>query len=566
MFKKTFSLLLTLILCLSAFGGLTVLAEEEAEETGFTVTFAGDEGVASITVYETQDYTGASISLARDGTTFSRNSDTGAPDNSGSGQVNFTVVVAEGYALTGVSATSGTYKNIKGPEDTGLPNTYRITKISADTTVTITTVSCGHDSVADGSTPTWTWSDDCGWATLSYVCADCGQNVKVYGHISSDLTDAETITFSAYAFIGEVMYYELHTAAPFTATFACDEGVEAINVYYTQNYADDPDETGAATAVARDGSTGYPVITGDGQISFAVVLKDGYKITGVSATAGTYKNIKGPSDTGAENVYRITKIEDDTTVTITTASCAHGAIAAGSEPTWSWNAKYDQATLSYTCADCGATVTVDGSVTSVLIDASSIAFTATAAIGESEFFNTVEGVPFTATFACDEGVEAINVYYTQDYTEADEMNAVSAVARDGSTGYPVINGDGQINFTVVLKDGYTIDALEATEGTYKNIKGPDDTGKENTYRITKVKGDMTVTVTTTAPAQTLWGDVNSDGEVNKKDSLALKKYLADASNPCDLAAADVHYDGEVNKKDSLRLKQWLAGWDVTLGA
>ena len=63
----------------------------------------------------------------------------------------------------------------------------------------------------------------------------------------------------------------------------------------------------------------------------------------------------------------------------------------------------------------------------------------------------------------------------------------------------------------------------------------------------------------------LYGDVNGDGFVNKKDSLALKKYLADNSYPIDRTAADVYYDGVVNKKDSLRLKQWLAGWDVSLG-
>ena len=64
-----------------------------------------------------------------------------------------------------------------------------------------------------------------------------------------------------------------------------------------------------------------------------------------------------------------------------------------------------------------------------------------------------------------------------------------------------------------------------------------------------------------------FGDVNGDGTVNKKDSLSLKKYLADpAANPINLAAADVNGDGTVNKKDSLRLKQYLAGWDVVLGA
>ena len=62
------------------------------------------------------------------------------------------------------------------------------------------------------------------------------------------------------------------------------------------------------------------------------------------------------------------------------------------------------------------------------------------------------------------------------------------------------------------------------------------------------------------------GDVNKDGGINKKDSLTLKKYLADNSTTIDLAAADVNGDGAVNKKDSLLLKQYLAGWDVQLAA
>ena len=63
----------------------------------------------------------------------------------------------------------------------------------------------------------------------------------------------------------------------------------------------------------------------------------------------------------------------------------------------------------------------------------------------------------------------------------------------------------------------------------------------------------------------LYGDVNGDNTVNKKDSLALKKYLADNSYVIDMEAADVYRDNKINKKDSLRLKQYLAGWDVKLG-
>ncbi|MGN0441313.1 MAG: dockerin type I domain-containing protein [Acutalibacteraceae bacterium] len=63
----------------------------------------------------------------------------------------------------------------------------------------------------------------------------------------------------------------------------------------------------------------------------------------------------------------------------------------------------------------------------------------------------------------------------------------------------------------------------------------------------------------------IYGDVNSDGVVNKKDSLMLKRYLADNTVKIDKKAADVNADNSVNKKDSLRLKQYLAGWNVKLG-
>lgn len=285
----------------------------EEPDQGFTVAFAGDEGVSSITVYETQDYAGASESVAADGMTVSRSSDTGAPDSTGNGQVNFTVVLAEGYALSSLTATAGTYKNIKGPSDTGLANTYRITKITADTVITITTVACEHGKVTAGTTPEWTWGGGCGSATLSYVCADCGGTVEVDGAVASELTDDSTITFTATASVGETEYSDTQTAAPFTAYFAGEHA--SVVVYYTQNYTA-PDEEGASTAVARDSDSGCPVISGDGQINFAVVVEDGYEFDSVKVEGG-YKNLKDiSSSAGVDNCYRITKITGDLTVTI----------------------------------------------------------------------------------------------------------------------------------------------------------------------------------------------------------------------------------------------------------
>lgn len=102
---------------------------------------------------------------------------------------------------------------------------------------------------------------------------------------------------------------------------------------------------------------------------------------------------------------------------------------------------------------------------------------------------------FTAAFAVVGGSAAVNVYYTQDYTSPDETDAATALARDGDTGEILTDGSGQINFTVIPAEGYEVAGVAATEGTYKNVKGPADTGAENTYRITKITGDLTVTIT-----------------------------------------------------------------------
>lgn len=291
--------------------------QEELVDNGYTVTFAGDSGVSSLTVYNTQDYTGASESVSATGSTVSRSSDTGEPDSTGSGQVNFTINLADGYALDSVTVTSGTYKNIKGPTDTGLANTYRITKISGDTTITIKTVQCEHGTIASGTTPSWSWSEGYGTATLSYTCADCGNTVNVDGEVSSVLTSSSLITFTAKASIGSTQYTDTKTASPFTANFVCDEGVESVNVYYTQDYTS-ADETGVTTAVARDSGTGNPVVTGDGQVNFVVVLKNGYTLDSVTAE-GAYKNVK---DTGVENTYRITKVTGAVTINVTTEKSA----------------------------------------------------------------------------------------------------------------------------------------------------------------------------------------------------------------------------------------------------
>ena len=104
-----------------------------------------------------------------------------------------------------------------------------------------------------------------------------------------------------------------------------------------------------------------------------------------------------------------------------------------------------------------------------------------------------EAAGFAVTFAAEQA--AVDVYYTRDYTAASEENVSAAVARSSGTGMIDASGDGQVNFRVRPEDGYEIVSVTA-DRNYKNLKGDGDTGVEGIYRLTKVKGPVTVTITT----------------------------------------------------------------------
>ncbi|MEE0875370.1 MAG: carbohydrate-binding domain-containing protein [Ruminococcus sp.] len=390
----------------------------------------------------------------------------------------------------------------------------------------------------------------------TYTCTKCGATEKQTVPVTVSVADCDhSVDQEAVADEG------------CSVTFAGDSGVSAITVYHSQDYTGASESISATgTTVSRSSATGEPDSTGDGQVNFTIILKDGFALDSVSVTSGTYKNIKGPTDTGLANTYRITKVSADTTITITTIQCEHGTIASGTTPSWTWSDGYGTATLSYTCADCGNTVNIDGTVTSVLTSPSLITFTAKANISSTEYTDTKTAVPFTASFSCDEGVESVNVYYTQDYSYADETSVTTAIARDSSTGHPVVTGDGQVNFTVVLKDGYTLGNITAS-GAYKNVK---DTGIENTYRITKVTGAVTVSVTTEkseSDSNCLLGDADGNGIINISDVTAIQRHIAmiELLDNGNQLSADVNQDGSITISDATCIQMYLAKYTVGYG-
>ena len=104
--------------------------------------------------------------------------------------------------------------------------------------------------------------------------------------------------------------------------------------------------------------------------------------------------------------------------------------------------------------------------------------------------NINESLAFRINIVCDENTY-VRVYFSNDYTK-DPCKVDTAYSRNSDTGY-LTSTDGQLNFVVVFADGYGIDEI-TIDGTYKNHKGPSDTGMANVYRITKIASDLTINI------------------------------------------------------------------------
>ncbi|MBR1748102.1 MAG: hypothetical protein IJ735_07895 [Clostridia bacterium] len=115
---------------------------------------------------------------------------------------------------------------------------------------------------------------------------------------------------------------------------------------------------------------------------------------------------------------------------------------------------------------------------------------------ETETSETAE--QYVVNFVTDEHV-TVTVYHTQDVTGSGTKSA-SAVARSGDTGGILTDGTGQVNYVLTFDDGYELASIEAspTGNFNKNKADPEAEGNADYYRLTKITGDVTVTVTSQA--------------------------------------------------------------------
>ena len=89
---------------------------------------------------------------------------------------------------------------------------------------------------------------------------------------------------------------------------------------------------------------------------------------------------------------------------------------------------------------------------------------------------------------------------------------------------------------------------------------------DNTYRITKVTGAVTINVTTEKSETTsyLLGDADGDGEVTVLDATYIQRALVGISlpNPINDKAADVDRDEDMSVLDATIIQRWLVGIKV----
>lgn len=118
---------------------------------------------------------------------------------------------------------------------------------------------------------------------------------------------------------------------------------------------------------------------------------------------------------------------------------------------------------------------------------------------------------YSVSFVTDENI-SIYVYEGQDYTVEPTLSDVAhSTTKDGE----LTKEDGQVNFKVVVAEGYAIASINVTEG-YKNLKDPSDTGNEGTYRITKITDNLVVTITSIDKAATDGYEVTFEENENFK--------------------------------------------------
>lgn len=174
-------------------------------------------------------------------------------------------------------------------------------------------------------------------------------------------------------------------------------------------------------------------------------------------------------------------------------NCTHPNVTA-QDITWIW--KETSATASFHCNDCDSDISLAADVTSSMLGADTVVFTASINLADHTFTHSMTMPAVTATFEGDAGVASVSVYYKRSSAAPDETDVSVAAARDYTTGAPTLDGTGGVIFSIKLKTGYAVSNVTATPGTYDRIMSPKDIGKAGIWCITQLSANTVLKITT----------------------------------------------------------------------
>ena len=112
----------------------------------------------------------------------------------------------------------------------------------------------------------------------------------------------------------------------------------------------------------------------------------------------------------------------------------------------------------------------------------------------------------------------------------------------------------------VYEEGPAPTTAPTTAPTQKPTEStPSASESESTPSATESTPSESVVDPTATGEIVVPGDLNNDGDINMKDVLAIRKFIAGMETEINEAAADLNGDGAVNMKDVLILRKFLAG-------
>ena len=512
------------------------------------VTFNCDEH-CTVTSYKTSDLSGTGTPNAAFG--LARDKSSGEIDVSGSGQVWFVVNTAPGYALNKVyadDADSDKYNKIKNPADETVPGSVNLTKVSGSFTLHITTSKVGDpnsDYFADGD------FDASQWTILNPNAETYSVNVgegivlptqrnDIYSNGSGWYNAFTTPTEGDWKAVTKVVY-------PQTPTGRYQQGMMLVwqdeNNYIRLNcqesslkiepgketdgsFSTSGFDTSKRATAAEDGSvTLYFMVEKSGTTYTLSYSQDGLEFTSVGSTTAEYEAPKialfasANHDEGANNPINVNfeylavlghnGVEEQTPADMhnwAVQNVLDYVVAAMPASEIDGDLVLPKVPHGYgveiTCDDA-TILDAAGKFTKPEYDTQ---VSVTVKITEGDFYATSsklkllakgekEAEPIVATFVTD-GHCSVTAYETKNFTNP-TPNATEAYARDSSTGNILTNGSGQVWFVVNPDNGYEIESVTAEpKENYNKLKDPADESVPNSYNLTKVSGNITITITT----------------------------------------------------------------------